>query len=250
MKSLLALFALVGAAIAANGLENRWYPKSNSTTYASTQRHRCPPILKRCSSYPETATMTTYTTVTTCPLTTSSGSAYYTTLTTSTIVVTTCKGGCHKTSNPPPSPPPKQTISTGTAPKPPSPPIKTTSLGTAPPPQPSPPKTTPLIGTAPLPPKPSHETTVVTSILPHPQSPIYSNVCVLLKNGEKNELRREQTTMTKTKTESTPALSTTKSYATSTIFITTTTCPGEQVLDANEICLLIRFGQSRRKLSP
>ena len=111
-----------------------------------------PPMFRRSSSYPETETITTYTTVTTCPLTISSGSAYHTTLTTSTIVVTSCKGGCHKTATPPP-------------------PLKTTSIGTAPLPPPS--------VTAP-PPKPSKGTSVVaSSVPPPPETPIYSNVRTL-----------------------------------------------------------------------
>lgn len=44
-----------------------------------------------------TVDMTTYTTVTTCPVTQTSGKATVTTLTTSTVVVTSCKGGCPST---------------------------------------------------------------------------------------------------------------------------------------------------------
>lgn len=122
------------------------------------------------SVYPGTETWTTYTTVTTCPLTTSSGTAVYTTLTTSTIVVTSCKGGCPK--------PPKTTATTII----PHPPTYTPSQkpeppkGTAPPPPP--PSFTP-----PPKPKPSKGTTVVVSSVPPPpppsQTPIYSNVCIL-----------------------------------------------------------------------
>lgn len=45
----------------------------------------------------------------------------------------------------------------------------------------------------------------------------------------KNELRTGQITTVKTKTETTPASSSIKtvSYTTSTVFITTTTCPGK-----------------------
>lgn len=116
-----------------------------------------PLMLTYDSSYPETETMTTYTTVTTCPLTISSGSAYHTTLTTSTIVVTSCKGGCHETAAPPPPPLPK----------------KTSSIGTAPSPPPS---------LTPPPPKPSKGTSVVvSSVPPPPETPIYSNVCTFLE---------------------------------------------------------------------
>ncbi len=119
-----------------------------------------PPMFRCSSSYPETETMTTYTTVTTCPLTISSGSAYHTTLTTSTIVVTSCKGGCHETAPPPPPPPPP----------------KTTSIGTAPLPPPS--------VTAP-PPKPSKGTSVVaSSVPPPPETPIYSNVRTFLEKWD------------------------------------------------------------------
>jgi hypothetical protein len=42
-----------------------------------------------------TETLTTYTTVTVCPVTQTSGTQVITTLTTSTITITSCKGGCH-----------------------------------------------------------------------------------------------------------------------------------------------------------
>ena len=130
-----------------------------------------PSMLNHNSSLPETETMTTYTTVTTCPLTISSGSAYHTTLTTSTVVVTSCRGGCHTTTA---LPPPPKTSLIWTAPLPPpsgTAPLseKTSSVWTAPLPPP--------LGTPP-PTKPSNGTTVVvSSIASHPVTPIYSNVC-------------------------------------------------------------------------
>lgn len=128
-----------------------------------------PSILTYHSSYPETETMTTYTTVTTCPLTTSSGSAYYTTLTTSTVVVTSCKGGCHNIATPPPPPPPKKTFSIGTTPL--TPPSSSKSIAPSPPP--------PSVTS--LPPKPSKGTTLVISSVPQTsETPIYSNVCKFL----------------------------------------------------------------------
>ena len=106
LRPTLAFLALIGGVAAQalqlgpNGIVPRWGPGWNSSTTHAT-------------SYPqsETNTLTTYTTLTTCPVTstytTGSTTYYSTTLTTSTITVTSCKGGC-------PTPGP-----TGTAPPPP-----------------------------------------------------------------------------------------------------------------------------------
>lgn len=193
-----------------------------------------PSPLTHLRSFNETETMTTYTTVTTCPLTTSSGSAIYTTLTTSTIVLTSCKGGCHQTAPTAPPSPPKQTTSVGTAPNPPSPAKKTTLIGTAPPPS--------LPSVTSPPPHPSKGTSIVVSSVPPPpsQTPIYSNVCSIFGEFAENELKIGQTTMIETKTTTTPASSSseTTSYTTSTVFITTTTCPGKNDRVPAKDCLL------------
>ncbi|OCL01991.1 hypothetical protein AOQ84DRAFT_229795 [Glonium stellatum] len=53
---------------------------------------------------PSTESLTTYTTVTVCPVTRTSGTQVITTLTTSTITITSCKGGCHPYSTTPSAP--------------------------------------------------------------------------------------------------------------------------------------------------
>ncbi|OJD35401.1 extracellular proline-rich protein [Diplodia corticola] len=110
----IAFTAFVGAAAAS--VNGPWQSHSSWGTAASSDVTTPTPSLSGSSALPsgtgsvkpsgtggygttETATMTTFTTVTTCPVTstkTDHGSTYITTsLTTSTITVTSCKAGCH-----------------------------------------------------------------------------------------------------------------------------------------------------------
>lgn len=78
---------------------------SSTAVYSSGGRHSSSPSSSPWSSpvvgtgtstgSPSTETLTTYTTVTVCPVTRTSGTQVITTLTTSTITITSCKGGCH-----------------------------------------------------------------------------------------------------------------------------------------------------------